>query len=429
MNCRTLFVCAVLAMALQGLAAVPQLINYQGFLTDSDGSPLDTVMSITFRLYDAPSGGMQLWAETQPSCSLSTGLFHVLLGSVEVLPDSVFRHDALWLEVKVGSDNELVPRTFLASVPYAYRSMWADSITPKNVTDLLEFLNNLPDADQDGHLKLSEGGDDCNDWNATIYPGAQEICDGLDHDCDGIAGDGANNPGCTQYYADFDGDGYGDENIFRCLCNPNPPFTALNVGDCDDSQSSIHPGAPEICNGLDDDCDGAVDDTVTTPEICDGLDNDCDTEIDEGENNAGCMDFFFDHDGDGWGTFDSRCLCHEDGYYRTLNPGDCDDENPDVNPEMPEVCNGIDDNCDGMEDEDGAQGCIMYFWDQDDDGYGTEEEPPRCLCQPENLHRATQSGDCDDWDPEIHPGAPENCNNGLDDDCDYLTDGADPDCQ
>jgi hypothetical protein len=100
-------------------SAVPQLINYQGFLTGTDGTPLDTTVFITFKIYLQESGGFPLWAETQPAVTVTGGIFHVLLGSYVALGD-IFAGDR-WLEVKVGTDLEMTPRARIVSVPYAYR--------------------------------------------------------------------------------------------------------------------------------------------------------------------------------------------------------------------------------------------------------------------------------------------------------------------
>jgi trimeric autotransporter adhesin len=107
------------------LFAQPQQMNYQGFLTDVDGSPLDTVVSMTFKMYDAATSGTQLWTETQPSCTVRTGLLNVQLGSVTAIPDS-FNRAQVWLGVTVGSNSEMIPRMRFVSVPYAYRVSTVD---------------------------------------------------------------------------------------------------------------------------------------------------------------------------------------------------------------------------------------------------------------------------------------------------------------
>lgn len=100
--------------------AIPQLINYQGYLTRTDETPLDTVVAVTFALYASSSGGTAIWTETQPACVVQAGHFDVKLGTLVNLPDS-FHLAEVWLGIQVGSDAEMAPRSRLTSVPYAYR--------------------------------------------------------------------------------------------------------------------------------------------------------------------------------------------------------------------------------------------------------------------------------------------------------------------
>jgi hypothetical protein len=165
------------------------------------------------------------------------------------------------------------------------------------------------------------------------------------------------------------------------------------TGDCNDADPLIHPGVTELCNNVDDDCDGTVDegfidadhDGITgcagdcndsnpavhpgATEVCNHVDDDCDVSVDEG---------FPDADFDGFAS----CA------------GDCNDANPAIHPGAVEVCNGVDDDCNNATDE---------SLDLDGDGFSA--------C----------SGDCNDASASVHPGATEACNQ-FDDDCDGATD-------
>lgn len=108
-------------------AGVPQMINYQGKLTDPDGALITDTVSIVFTMYDDSSNGTALWTETQDSVIARNGVFSVLLGGVNPIPDTAFTGDVRYLGIKVGDDSEMTPRKAIVSVGYAYRSVFADT--------------------------------------------------------------------------------------------------------------------------------------------------------------------------------------------------------------------------------------------------------------------------------------------------------------
>ena len=253
-----------------------------------------------------------------------------------------------------------------------------------------------------GNYRATVSGD-CNDNDATVYPGATERCDGKDNNCDGLT-DPPGSQGCTTYYYDYDNDTYGTS-VSDCLCSPSGYYRATRSGDCNDNDASINPGKTEVCgNGKDDDCDGATDENNQ-------------------ENAVNCTNYYYDSDGDTYGTSSYRCYCSPNGYWRATRSGDCNDNDPNINPGKTEVCgNGKDDDCDGATDEnnqENAVNCTNYYYDSDGDTYGTSSY--RCYCSPNGYWRATRSGDCDDTRSNVYPGAPEVCD-GRDNDCDGSTD-------
>jgi len=107
-------------------AEVPKLINYQGKLTTAEGACVDTTVSMQFSIYSDSTGGDPLWSESQPSVKVDKGIFNVLLGSVNEIPESVFTGNIRYLGVKVGDDPEMTPRKAIVSVGYAYNSNMLD---------------------------------------------------------------------------------------------------------------------------------------------------------------------------------------------------------------------------------------------------------------------------------------------------------------
>ena len=337
-------------------------------------------------------------------------------------------------------------------------------------------LNSYSDADGDGYgdpasrvIVCSYGpegvanDDDCDDTDASIKPGATELCDGQDNDCNGDADSDAED--MTAWYPDSDGDGYGVDGATAVACD-KPTGYASTTTDCDDTDRRIYPGASERCDDEDNDYDGEIDEsaldartyypdadadgygtdegTVTqcdTPDgdyatsggDCDdddatvspgaeeiwydGLDEDCDEASD------------YDQDGDGFVTTDlddedeptydpGTGDVVEDG--STTDGGDCDDENARVYPGNRERCDSADNDCDGEVDED-ALDAKAWYTDGDGDAYGADDSEVDACDSPGDAYIRT-GGDCDDAEPAINPGATEDTTDGIDNDCDGRTD-------
>ena len=308
-------------------------------------------------------------------------------------------------------------------------------------------LTVIVDQDHDGVAAE----DDCDDEDPNSFPGAVDVCDGVDNDCDGIPD---NNP--PVWYLDSDNDQFGTGTGVQA-CDAPEDHVADN-SDCDDSDDTQFPGADELCNGEDDDCNDLVDDdpidaiayypdvdndgtgaddevvyaceapsgiytevpgdcddsnaaiNSAAAEVCDGLDNDCDDRIDEEPPT-----WYTDADDDGYGVTSSAVeQCEPPSPTAVQEGNDCDDTLNTVNPGATEVCNDIDDDCNGSIDDSVSEG-IEWFADLDGDGFGDPESSQLACDQPDNT--AERPFDCDDSDPAKNPTAEELCNN-EDDDCD-----------
>jgi len=119
-------VLATLLVCFSAMAAVPNLINYQGYLTDAVGNPLDGVVDMTFKIYNAASGGTVLWTETQLDVEVVNGIYNVQIGSVVGLPYNIFDGER-YLGVAVETDPEMIPRQKITSSAFAIKSQ--DTIT------------------------------------------------------------------------------------------------------------------------------------------------------------------------------------------------------------------------------------------------------------------------------------------------------------
>lgn len=210
------------------------------------------------------------------------------------------------------------------------------------------------DGDGDGARATSCGGTDCDDTNPDVFPGQTEVCDAanVDDDCDPT----------TFGVRDADGDGYPSS----ACCNADG--ATMHCGsDCDDTRPGVHADAPEVCNGIDDDCDLAIDEGVLRT-------------------------FHVDADGDGYGCDCATVMmaCNPPtGYVESAT--DCDDSVRGVHPGAAGVC-----DC-----------TAAATYDADHDGFASDA----CGGGP----------DCNDMAAGIHPGVVETCD-GVDQDCDGFTD-------
>jgi large repetitive protein len=291
-----------------------------------------------------------------------------------------------------------------------------DSILPTNETD----------DDNDGYVDCTidtngwdgssiSGGDDCDDIEPSIYPGADEYCDGSDNNCDGSI-DENTAIDASIWYLDTDGDGYGDSSNTVIDCSQPTNYTSDGT-DCNDSDNSIYTSAPELCDGIINDCNTNILPTTETD--------------DDGDGYVDCS-----IDANGW---DGSSISGGD---------DCDDAENTVYPNAIELCDGLDNDCNSVlpsneidDDSDGYVECTIdsngwdgssisggndcddtngqyyvistWYLDFDFDGYGNSSLSLNS-CSPLFGYIADNS-DCDDTDNTVYPNAAEVCDGQIND--------------
>ena len=255
---------------------------------------------------------------------------------------------------------------------------------------------------------------DCDDTDATAYPGADEVCDGDDEDCDGDV-DESSAIDAVDWYGDGDGDGYGAGAATRACSAPSG--AVADASDCDDGDAAVSPAGVESCNGIDDDCDGTTDE----PDAVDAA------------------TWYRDFDGDGYGDALVSSVACDAPSDMVADATDCNDARGGAFPGAPEVWyDGVDQDCAGQDDEYDADGDLIDAepWGADCDDGDAAVNPDAAESWYDGVDQDCDGADdfdadgdgfavdaeCDDADPAVNPDAEESWYDGVDQDCDGADD-------
>jgi hypothetical protein len=249
---------------------------------------------------------------------------------------------------------------------------------------------------------------DCDDSNANINPNTLWY---QDNDNDGFGNADISITSCTQpqgyvsnntdcddnnvnlnaitiWYEDIDDDGFGNPNSSVQSCGQPAGYVSNNL-DCDDANDEVNPNATEINDGIDNNCNGTIDEGFVL------------------------TSYYLDNDGDGFGAGSPVQDFNSPGPNYVLVGGDCNDNDPNINPNAIEVCDGIDNNCNNQIDE--GLPTQTYYADADGDGFGNPAISTVNCSQPTGF--VINNLDCDDTNPNINPDATDIPGNGIDEDC------------
>ncbi len=237
---------------------VADTMTYQGRLTDSIGIPVDGEVSLTLSLYHVPEGDSPLWTESHATVEVVEGIFTVFLGAVVPIPEEVLEVEELWLGVAVGVDPELAPRQQLTSVAFAVRAEEAEAVVEGGVTgDMIAeatiTFDKLDPVCGEGEILIMTGsGWACSEPPCDSQP---EVCDGVDNDCNGQVDEGFPGLGDTC-----------EEGIGECRRVGHNQCTVDGMG----VECNVTAGDPtdDICDGVDNNCDGTIDDPLTDAIAC-----------------------------------------------------------------------------------------------------------------------------------------------------------------